>query len=67
LKSPYRKGINLTTSNAAIQAAAILVSNAYRSPGPEQAKRLVNIASDIIDEIEARQAMPEVLAIDEAA
>ena len=74
MKSPYRKGIQITVSNAAIHAAAVLTASAYKSPGPETAARLVNIASHIVDEIEKRNAddetpveMPGVAVLGEAA
>ncbi len=54
MKSPFRKGIQITISNAAIVAAGSMVANYYRGQGPQAAKLVVNLASEIIDEIEAR-------------
>ena len=54
MKSPYRKGVQITISNAAVQAAATLVAQAYRGGTVNGAQRVMNLASEIIDEIEAR-------------
>ncbi len=55
MKSPYRKGIQVTVSNAALQAAATVLSQVYRAGNPQMAMRVMNLASEFVDEIEARQ------------
>ena len=57
MKSPYRKGVQITISNAAIQAAATMVSSYYRGANPQAVKAMMNLAADIIDEIEARSVL----------
>ncbi len=59
MKSPYRKGIQITVSNAAVQAAATVLAQVYRAGNPQMAMRVMNLASEFIDEIEARQGTPE--------
>jgi hypothetical protein len=59
VKSPYRKGIQITVSNAAVQAAATVLAQVYRAGNPQMAMRIMNLASEFIDEIEARQGTPE--------
>ncbi len=58
MKSPYRKGIQVTVSNAALQAAATMISQVYRAGNPQAALRIVNLAAELVDEIEARQGTP---------
>lgn len=53
-RSPYRKGVQITISNAAMVAAGAMVANYYRGVSPNGAKLVVNLAADMIDEIEAR-------------
>ncbi len=67
MKSPYRKGIQITVSNAAVQAAAALVSSYYRGANPQAVKALLNVASEIVDEIEARAETPMPIQDREAA
>lgn len=67
MKSPFRKGVNVTTSNAAIMAAASMVANYYRGVSPNGAKLVVNLASDIVDEIEARSVETPAEPVQEAA
>ncbi len=55
MKSPYRKGIQVTVSNAALQAAATMISQVYRAGNPQAALRIINLAVELIDVIEARQ------------
>jgi hypothetical protein len=54
MKSPYRKGISSGISSAALSAAAVMVANYYRGAAPHGAKLIVNLAADIVDEIEVR-------------
>ena len=58
MKSPIRKGIPVTTSNAAIMAAASMIAQVYRGVNDTSHKRIVDLASLIIDEIEARSDIP---------
>lgn len=59
MKSPYRKGVQITISNAAVQAAATMIAQAYRGGAAGGAQRIMNLASEIIDEYEARQGTPD--------
>ncbi len=54
MKSPYRKGIQVTVSNAAVQAAATVLAQVYRAGNPQMAMRVMNLASEFVDEIEIR-------------
>ena len=58
MKSPYRKGIQITVSNAAVQAAATMIAQTYRAGGSGAALRIMNLAADIVDEIQAREGEP---------
>lgn len=59
MKSPFRKGVKETLSHTAILAAATLCSHYYRGASPQAAKAVINLAAEIVDEIEARQAEAE--------
>lgn len=55
MKSPYRKGVQITISNAAVQAAATMIAQAYKGGSDQGAQRVFNLASQMIDEYEKRQ------------
>jgi len=67
MKNPYRKGVSVAMSQTALLAAATLCSSYYRGASPQAAKQVVNLASDIVDEIEARQAADAAEAVTEQA
>ena len=54
--SPYRKGVPESVSNAAILAAASMIAQAYRGGTTGAGARILNLAAEIIDEIEIRRA-----------
>lgn len=54
MKSPYRKGVQITISNAALQAAATITANVYRGVDQNTPGRIMNLAAALVDEIEAR-------------
>ena len=55
MKSPYRKGVKEAVSHTAVMAAATLCQNYYRGASPAAAKAVINLAAEIVDEIEARE------------
>jgi hypothetical protein len=61
MKSPYRPGTQVTVSNAAVQAAAAIVGAGYRGIDGNTPSRIVNLASAIVDEIEARKSAEPVI------
>ena len=67
MKSPFRKGVKETLSHTAILAAATLCAHYYRGPGGQAAKAVINLAAELVDEIEARSAEAEAPQQDDAA